>query len=365
MLSRPLRFLAFCSSVFMVAQNSWAFLVVVPESAKKNLVTPPSATCRLTITHYSHDEAGNLLASSGGCSGTLIKKNTILTAAHCIDRFTNAIDDSIIVECPNEKKTLYGVLATTPIPYQNAGSDFALIRLSENTSKTEPMQVVIASSEAERALKRDCYVAGYGLDKDGKSGKLIAAKVTEPEFASTSMGWIIGNIGTEVWVDHGDSGGTLYCKLPNGRFGLVGVTSMTADLGKAGSEAGTKHLSIFAPTTTLSWALEHLDGVFWKEDLTLRGAAENWMLQFKKSNSRVLKGISAALSGNKTKIEIPVNGGRVEMEMPPLFKMLSLPKSDNDYRVRNLPVEKAWAFGLGSKILVTFSDQFDKALTKK
>lgn len=370
-------FLTFCTT-----QTGWAFLVITPEAPQGTEVTPPDATCKLTMKRVIKDEKDRVLVAGASCSGTLIEKNLILTAAHCIDDLSNLIKDSITVECPKEKKVFSGIVATTPILYQDApGKDFGLIRLSEAATQTQPMRVLTHPSEIDEVLERNqCFVAGYGLDRNRKSGKLLAGKMSKLKFESYNSYWVLTDSSQHTRVDHGDSGGTLYCLLRDGSAGVIGVTSsmvvstrakhpildglkkMLFGAKASQSETETRYLSVFAPSTTLAWVIENTDRVFDREDQALRSEAENWIQSYRNSSSKTLAAIKRALGRNNDLIQIPVEDGEIQLTLPPAFKSLVVPKAERDYELNSQPIEKVWSLGYATKTLIEFSAMLDEAI---
>lgn len=363
------RLIGLVSSLFISA-NSWAFLVVDPSATKEASVSPPSATCKLVSETPGIDEDGKPIIQTGLCSATLIKKDLVLTAAHCVEKIKSTLATAITVTCPNEKETYFGIVTATPFEYKNeASKDYAFVRISSKVKSTQPMKVLTQSDDLSNALKGDCFAAGYGRDKDGKSSKLLAAKMFDLNYYAVENQWIIASVGTKSWVDHGDSGGSLYCKLQDGSTALVGVTSMKSErtlINIFSGETKKQHLSVFAPTSNLSWTLDRIDQAFERNEQLLRSEVENILYRFKTSQSRTLESVKVAKQKKSSSLEIMVDKAtKASLSAPPFLSMLKLPQSAKDYKISKKPIADVWRLGRDAQIALGFSAQIDQYLNKK
>ena len=122
------------------------------------------------------------------CSGSLIKENAVLTAAHCCENLQN------LTKIYNDNYTAYSVLAGTPdlnsfihtaspeinitaiYIHENyrpeigndlaAINDICIIKLEHSFNITNDIQVVQMTNNGKN-LKKDthCHVSGWGVDE--------------------------------------------------------------------------------------------------------------------------------------------------------------------------------------------------------
>ncbi len=184
-----------------------------------------------------HDRNGHF------CGGSLVAKNWVLTAAHCV-RGTSPNGIEAVYVGLHDQKSTQGVEAFKAVeiiinPNYNyyLDFDFALIRL-EGESKSEPAEL----NEYKFAVPADpdtIYVttAGWGVTREGGwSAADILRKVTVPLVTQeTCLKSYPGRL-TDRMICAGlpeggkdacqmDSGGPLFTKKADGRFTLIGVVS--------------------------------------------------------------------------------------------------------------------------------------------
>ncbi len=142
------------------------------------------------------------------CSGSLIKENKILTAAHCVESLK--ADATILVQCGYQristspitevttkggnrlildpiqfKETAYGIKYTMH-PNYLAGNEFydvAVINLDRKL-KSVPIKVNTTPSKTDDLV---CYAAGFGLDKNATTGLLNVGLINSKQLQESSF----------------------------------------------------------------------------------------------------------------------------------------------------------------------------------
>ncbi|MEW5852464.1 MAG: trypsin-like serine protease [Myxococcota bacterium] len=213
-------------------------------------------------TTRAYRAVGLLMAESGSfCTGTLIRHDVVLTAAHCVDEPLDAFyighgraltDAERATQGPGralENMRAYAVVEQVMHPdYEpmacGTTPDLALVRLLEPVGDVNPM--AIASSEAAYP-GRVCRAVGFGAHGKGssktslrkRSGKEVIVDVTETAVDVRAE---------DALADHGDSGGPLLC----GRR-IAGVTSCGPD-----GSWRTRSVSYARPDMESAWMTEVL-----------------------------------------------------------------------------------------------------------
>ncbi len=159
----------------------------------------PDSICRI-ITKSNSDYSI--------CSGSLVKENKILTAAHCVESLKH--NTTILVQCGYQgvssssitevitkggnrlildpiqfKETAYG---TKYVMHPNylAGDEFfdvAVIHLDRKL-KSEPIKVNTSPSKTDDLI---CYAAGFGLDKNATTGLLNVGLINSKQLQESSF----------------------------------------------------------------------------------------------------------------------------------------------------------------------------------
>jgi secreted trypsin-like serine protease len=171
-------------------------------------------------------------SSHSRCTGTLIAKNVLLTAAHCVDADVSVlwVVTSIYEFSVSERHAVskiirhenYNSFARPTDEKEN--SDIALVQFAgELPAFYQPTTWV---SRFNPSLKRFWLpVAGYGesMDGQGDSGELRIGKATVFNFDSSASYFKVDQTSQEG-ICKGDSGGPAYLKIKDDYF-LLGIVS--------------------------------------------------------------------------------------------------------------------------------------------
>ncbi|UNZ22027.1 serine protease [Streptomyces sp. 891-h] len=194
---------------------------------------------------------------SMGCGGSLLTKDIVLTAAHCVDgsgpdTSITATGGVVDLEDPAAKTAKSTEVVQAP-GYDGTGKDWALIKLNKPID-----QPTLPIAEDSSYNKGEFTIAGWGADQEGgrQQRYLLKAQVPFVDDATCKTAYsnlvedeelCAGKMDTGgVDTCQGDSGGPMFRKDDAGEFVQVGIVSWGDGCARPGKPGVYTEVSTFA-----------------------------------------------------------------------------------------------------------------------
>lgn len=166
------------------------------------------------------------------CTGTLISKNIVVTAYHCLkmrrpDSFkvvfgleANSADASMVIEVESFRLHQYSPTLDFMGKFLTAENDLAIIKLKTNAPAWSKPAKVAKKLIVDKG--HQLILSGFGLNDENSKLQLPDLFYTEVRLVDIIDSILVTDNTQKTGSCHGDSGGPAYIKLP-GTQGLVVV----------------------------------------------------------------------------------------------------------------------------------------------
>lgn len=196
---------------------------------------------------------GNTAYQQQYCGGTLIDRNSVLTAAHCVEGVRAAqlrvtVGRTVLNSDQGQTRSVKGI-ARHPRYISSTVSfryDAAVLKLSRRIRNIAPARIPATTSNDLETPGRLATIAGWGSTVQQPSNKdpqypnrmqeaqvpIVSDATAENRYGSEyapALMLAAGEEGTDTC--QGDSGGPIFVKKPTGRVFQIGITSFGSGCG--------------------------------------------------------------------------------------------------------------------------------------
>jgi hypothetical protein len=212
---------------------------------------PPAAAITFGVDD-ANTPAANAVVKVGGCTGTLITRDVVVTAGHCISEVARGSDEpphppnQVLDRCPNDWQVpgrWYPVRATITIRFGNGTTPFVdrtasqytlpvcadmiMLRLNQPVAASVAIPIPVLANfgddvggrDAARLAGASFTLVGWGLDETGVVPTVRQRGTARYNRHDDEKLWVSG----VSQVQPGDSGSPLLWRSPSGVQYVVGV----------------------------------------------------------------------------------------------------------------------------------------------
>ncbi|XP_032991698.1 transmembrane protease serine 12-like [Lacerta agilis] len=190
------------------------------------------------------------------CGGSVINNYSVLTAAHCIKKWTDPAFWRVVFglhhlynyESSTVKRHVRAIVMHSGFKRSTYENDVALFKLKRPISYSNYIQPICLPNSTTQLVadENPCFISGWGNTEEKGRGKFILQEAQVdviPLYICNRYDWYAGVVswnmlcaGSETGhVDscQGDSGGPLVCYFPDyTKFYLIGITSFGVGCGR-------------------------------------------------------------------------------------------------------------------------------------
>lgn len=172
------------------------------------------SSSRTAVVLLNARDAGGFAV--GACSGTIISRRAILTAAHCLDGETALVRVWLGsgAEIPAQSFVLHPTYVANP----STGLDVGIVRMAEDLPR-EPVPILTGR---EAQVGETAVIAGWGRDQSSIPATLRAGSTAISAVNTFFLETLFSQ--TAAAICSGDSGGPLLIS-DNGRWAIAGISS--------------------------------------------------------------------------------------------------------------------------------------------